>query len=62
MDGLFEIFDFLPNIENRYPYYYYRKCDGTDPFVFEYDVLGGIQSKIGPISEREYANAYYRYD
>ena len=37
------------------------KCDGTDPYVFEFDVLeGGIQAKSGRISQREYADAYYR--
>jgi alpha-glucosidase (family GH31 glycosyl hydrolase) len=37
------------------------KCDGTDPFVFEYELLhGGILGHGGYLSEREYADAYYR--
>lgn len=37
------------------------KCDGTDPFVEEYAIFGGgIRGRSGVISERDYANLYYR--
>lgn len=34
-----------------------KKCDGTDPYVFEFVYIHG---KKGHISEREYADMYYR--
>jgi alpha-glucosidase (family GH31 glycosyl hydrolase) len=32
------------------------KCDGTDPYIMEFV---NIKSHVGPITYRDYANAYY---